>query len=143
MGNVKTISINNFTTDSGIVYDKIDLHYQHFGQSYENAPVVLINHSLTGDSNVAGLKGWWNEVVGPNLTIDTLNFSVLAFNIPGNGVNGYTLENYKDFHTGDIAEIFFQGLQILGITKTFCSNRRFNWRWNCLGDGGFIPEFDR
>tara|TARA_B100001059_G_scaffold174360_1_gene174712 strand:- start:58877 stop:59872 length:996 start_codon:yes stop_codon:yes gene_type:complete len=119
MAKVKTISINNFTTDSGAFYDKIDLHYQHFGQSYDHAPVVLINHSLTGDANVAGSQGWWSEVVGPNLTIDTRHFSVLAFNIPGNGVNDYTLENYNDFHTGDIAEIFYQGLQILGIAKLF------------------------
>ena len=119
MAEVKTISINNFTTDSGAVYDKVDLHYQHFGQSSDHAPVVLINHSLTGDANVAGSQGWWSEVVGPNLTIDTRHFSVLAFNIPGNGVNDYTLENYNDFHTGDIAEIFYQGLQILGIVKLF------------------------
>ena len=64
MVHVKTISINNFTTDSGVVYDKIDLHYQHFGQSYQNAPVVLINHSLTGDANVTGPQGWLSEVVG-------------------------------------------------------------------------------
>jgi len=119
MAEVKTISIDNFTTDSGVVYDHIGLHYQHFGQSFHNAPVILINHSLTGDSNVTGHQGWWSEIVGPNLTIDTYHFSVLAFNIPGNGVNDYTLEKYEDFHTGDIAEIFYQGLQILGIQKLF------------------------
>tara|TARA_A100001011_G_scaffold398894_1_gene505029 strand:+ start:2400 stop:3401 length:1002 start_codon:yes stop_codon:yes gene_type:complete len=119
MSEVKTISINNFTTDSGIAYDQIDLHYQHFGQSFDHAPVVLINHSLTGDANVIGHKGWWSEIVGPNLTIDTHRFSILAFNIPGNGVNDYILEKYEDFHTGDIAEIFYQGLQILSIQKLF------------------------
>ena len=119
MAEVKTISINNFTTDSGVVYDSIDLHYQHFGQSFERAPVVLINHSLTGDSNVAGPQGWWSEIVGPNLTIDTDHYSILAFNIPGNGVKNYTLENYSDFHTGDIAQIFCEGLQLLGIKKLY------------------------
>ena len=119
MAEVKTISINNFITDSGVVYDSIDLHYQHFGQSFERAPVVLINHSLTGDSNVTGPQGWWSEIVGPNLTIDTNHYSILAFNIPGNGVKNYTLENYSDFHTGDIAEIFCKGLQLLGIKKLF------------------------
>ena len=109
MSEVKTISIDNFTTDSGAVYDHIVLYYQHFGQSFHNAPVILINHSLTGDSNVTGHQGWWSEIVGPNLTIDTHHFSVLAFNIPGNGVNDYTLEKYEDFHTGDIAEIFYRG----------------------------------
>jgi homoserine O-acetyltransferase len=74
---------------------------------------------LTGDANVAGPQGWWDEIVGPNLTIDTDYYSILAFNIPGNGVKNYILDNYDDFHTGDIAEIFYHGLQILGIQKLF------------------------
>ena len=119
MTEVKTISVKDFTTDSGAVYEQIDINYQHFGQVFDQAPVVLINHSLTGDANVAGPQGWWTKVVGPNLTIDTNHFAILAFNIPGNGVNDYTLDQYDGFHTGDIAEIFFKGLQILGIQKLF------------------------
>ena len=119
MSKVKTISIPNFTTASGSYYHKVELHYQHFGRNCINAPVVLINHSLTGDANVAGSSGWWNEIVGPNLTIDTKTYAILAFNIPGNGVNNYTIENYQDFHTGDIAEIFYKGLQVLGVEKLF------------------------
>ena len=119
MSKVKTISIINFTTASGSYYDKVELHYQHFGRNCINAPVVLINHSLTGDSNVAGSSGWWNEIVGPNLTIDTKTYAILAFNIPGNGVKNYIIENYQDFHTGDIAEIFYKGLQLLGVEKLF------------------------
>ena len=95
------------------------MHYQHFGKAFDEAPVVLINHSLTGDANVAGPKGWWNEIVGPNLTIDTNQYAIIALNIPGNGVNDYTLDHYLDFHTGDIAEIFYRGLQLLGIQKLF------------------------
>ena len=119
MSKVKTISIPNFTTANGSYYDKVELHYQHFGRNCINAPVVLINHSLTGDANVAGSSGWWNEIVGPNLTIDTKTYAILAFNIPGNGVNNYIIENYQDFHTGDIAEIFYKGLQVLGVQKLF------------------------
>jgi homoserine O-acetyltransferase len=119
MSKVKTISIPNFTTASGSYYDTVELHYQHFGRNCINAPVVLINHSLTGDANVAGSSGWWNEIVGPNLTIDTKTYAILAFNIPGNGVNNYIIENYHDFHTGDIAEIFYKGLQVLGVQKLF------------------------
>jgi len=119
MTEVKTITINNFTTDSGVKYDRIKLHFQHFGASYSEAPVVLINHSLTGDANVAGPQGWWSEIVGPNLTIDTRHFAVIAFNIPGNGVKNEVIENPQDFHTGDIATIFYQGLQQLGIQKLF------------------------
>ena len=119
MSKVKTISIPNFTTASGSFYDKVELHYQHFGRDYNDAPVILINHSLTGDANVAGSSGWWNEIVGPNLTIDTNKYAILGFNIPGNGVKNYLLENYQDFHAGDIAEIFYQGLKFLGVQQLF------------------------
>ena len=119
MSEVKTIVISDFTTASGVPYKSIDLHYQHFGRDYKDAPVVLINHSLTGDANVAGPVGWWSEIVGPNLTIDTNRFAILAFNIPGNGVNDYLLENYEDFHTGDIAAIFYRGLEALDINQLF------------------------
>ena len=119
MSKVITIPIPNFTTASGSYYNEIELHYQHFGRDYNDAPVILINHSLTGDANVAGSSGWWNEIVGPNLTIDTNKYAILGFNIPGNGVKNYLLENYQDFHAGDIAEIFYQGLKFLGVQQLF------------------------
>ena len=119
MSKVITIPIHNFTTASGSYYNEIELHYQHFGRDYNDAPVILINHSLTGDANVAGSSGWWNEIVGPNLTIDTDKYAILGFNIPGNGVKNYLLENYQDFHAGDIAEIFYQGLKFLGVQQLF------------------------
>mgnify|MGYP000449481398 FL=1 len=49
MAVVKTISIEDFTTDAGAVYKQIDLHYQQFGKQIGKAPIVLVNHSLTGD----------------------------------------------------------------------------------------------
>ena len=119
MSKIISIPIPNFTTASGSYYNEIELHYQHFGRDYNDAPVILINHSLTGDANVAGSSGWWNEIVGPNLTIDTNKYAILGFNIPGNGVKNYLLENYQDFHAGDIAEIFYQGLKFLGVQQLF------------------------
>jgi homoserine acetyltransferase len=50
--------------------------------------LFLVNHALTGNSNVTGSEGWWNALIGPNKPIDTNLFSVLAFNIPGNGFDG-------------------------------------------------------
>lgn len=119
MAVVKTISIEDFTTDAGAVYKQIDLQYQQFGQAIDQAPVVLINHSLTGDANVTGPEGWWSEIVGPGCTIDTNHYAIIAFNIPGNGVNDNVLKNFEDFHTGDIAEIFYLSLKQLGISKLF------------------------
>ena len=121
MANLKTLTLTNFTTHSGTFYSQFPLHYEHFGADYKTAPVVLVNHSLTGDSSVCGEKGWWSEVVGPRLSIDTDKYAIIAFNIPGNGVANSLYDNYEDFHTGDIAKLFFLGLDHLGITSLFAN----------------------
>ena len=115
---LKKISISNFETQSGKYQDLI-LSYELFGQPLHTAPVVLINHALTGNSNVAGEDGWWKEVVGEEKCIDTNRFTILAFNVPGNGYDGFIIENYKDFVARDIAEIFVLGLKELKIDHLF------------------------
>ena len=119
MSEIHKVSINDFKTDSGALYRSLDLFYQHFGKDYSKAPIVLVNHSLTGDSNVSGKNGWWSEIIGPGMTIDTNYYSVLAFNIPGNGFQDSLINNYNDFHTGDIARLFFEGLRKLGIKNLY------------------------
>jgi homoserine O-acetyltransferase len=111
----------NYTTKSGKTTE-IVLSYQLFGKPLQEAPIVMINHALTGNSNVTGEGGWWNPIVGPNKVIDTNIFTVLAFNIPGNGhdqVSNNLIENYKDFTARDIAEIFAKALDYLKITQLF------------------------
>ena len=93
------------------------LSYQHFGQDYTTAPVVVINHPLTANSCVTGTEGWWNDVIGENKTIDTNIYAVICFNIPGNGYDGYFIEDFKHWHTGTVAGYFIAGLRQLGITK--------------------------
>ncbi len=116
---IATIPISDFKTQTGVSYDLIDLHYHQFGQVLGTAPVVLVNHSLTGDSAVCGAKGWWNEIVGEGQTIDTQHYCILAFNIPGNGILNQTFQNPEDFHTGDIAALFLEGLKKLGVEKLY------------------------
>ena len=116
---LKKIVINNFLTSSGSFYKKLPLSYQLFGRELHSAPIVLINHALTGNSNVAGEHGWWNDLVGDNKVIDTNKYTVLAFNIPGNGYDGFVIENYKDFISRDVANIFLIGLEELRIKKLF------------------------
>ena len=116
---IKTLTISQFTTSTGAFYNSINLHYQHFGKAIGSSPVILVNHSLTGDSQVTGKNGWWNEIIGYRKTIDTHQYSILAFNIPGNGTLEQTFSNPEDFHTGDIASIFIKGLKILKIDKLY------------------------
>jgi len=80
---------------------------------------VLVNHALTGNSNVAGEDGWWKELIGENKVIDLNRYTVLAFNIPGNGYDGYIIENYQNLVARDIARVFLKGISQLKIDKLF------------------------
>ena len=110
------IKLKNHQLISGKILD-IDLSYQLFGPELYSAPIVLVNHAFTGNSNVAGENGWWNSLIGEHQTIDTNTFSVICFNIPGNGFDGNLIKNYQDFTPKDIATIFLQGLSLLNISK--------------------------
>ena len=110
------ITLQNFKLKSGKILD-INLSYQIFWPELFSAPVILVNHALTGNSNVSGEKGWWRDLIGKEKIIDTDRFTVLCFNIPGNGYDGNIIENYQDFITSDVARIFLEGLNYLKIEK--------------------------
>ncbi|PIA81791.1 aspartate kinase [Gaetbulibacter sp. 4G1] len=113
------IIISDFITESKAANPEIKLSYQVFGKPIGTAPIVLVNHALTGNSDVAGKNGWWSDLIGNNKVIDTKLYSVLAFNIPGNGYDGFVIENYKGFVARDIAKLFLIGLEKLKIEKLF------------------------
>ncbi|WP_338356421.1 bifunctional aspartate kinase/homoserine dehydrogenase I [Yeosuana marina] len=113
------IIIKDFVTENKVINSEIKLSYQLFGEPLGSAPIVLVNHALTGNSNVAGDDGWWKDLVGDDKVIDTKLYTVLAFNIPGNGFDSFVIENYKDFVARDIASLFLLGLKELKINKLF------------------------
>lgn len=113
------IKIQNFTTESGAFYASINLSFKVFGLALNTAPIVLVNHALTGNSQVIGETGWWNNLIGENRTIDTQKYTILAFNVPGNGYDEKIIENYLDFTARDIAKIFLEGIKILNIEKLY------------------------
>jgi homoserine O-acetyltransferase len=119
MNQLKYITVNNFVSGNGNKEDTIKLSYQLFGKPLHSAPVVLINHALTGNSDVAGDEGWWKDLVGKNKVIDNQKYTILAFNIPGNGYDGFVIENYKDYVARDVANIFLIGLEKLNIKELF------------------------
>ena len=121
MEKLQYIHIPDFFTDSGKPYS-INLSYQTFGKTLYEAPIVLVNHALTANSNVIGEQGWWNDLIGANKCIDTNLYTILAFNIPGNGYDNNAenlIENYKDFSARDIAKVFALGLKQLKIEQLF------------------------
>ncbi|SHM99479.1 homoserine O-acetyltransferase [Chryseobacterium carnipullorum] len=97
----------------------IPLTYQIFGKDLFTAPLILVNHALTGNSNVSGEKGWWKQLIGANQVIDTNKYTVLCFNIPGNGYDHFLIDEYEDFTLSDIAQIFLKGLEALHIKNIY------------------------
>lgn len=117
------ITITDFFTESGAYYPNLKLSYQLVGSDSADAPIVLVNHALTGNSEVTGENGWWNKLIGDGKCIDTNYFKILSFDIPGNGFSLETglIKQYKDFVARDIAKIFIRGLEHLKINQLFAA----------------------
>ena len=65
----------------------VRLAYETWGSLDADASnAVLLCHALTGDSHAtsrSGEDGWWNDVVGPGLAIDTDRYFVVCPNVLG------------------------------------------------------------
>lgn len=115
---LKTCRIPKYKSVNSIEYTDIDVTYQVFGEKIGSAPIVLVNHALTGNSDVVSAdRGWWRDLIGYDKLIDLNKYTVLAFNILGNGYDGNTFEDYEKFNLRDIAFIFLEALDIIGIKK--------------------------
>ena len=122
MNSLKYITVPNFASEDGKISADVTLSYQLFGPELHSAPVVLINHALTGNSDVAGENGWWKSIVGDSKLIDTEKYTVLAFDIPGNGYKTTEiLFAYNAFSARDIANLFGLAVQQLGISSLYAA----------------------
>lgn len=111
---------SEFKTQTGFVYKNFEISYQLFGKPLHKAPIILVLHPLTANSNVAGKKGWWQKIISKKGTIDLEKYTVIAFNILGNGYDEKPenlIYNYEDFSCKDLAFIFKKALEKLNIQK--------------------------
>lgn len=111
------ILLEDFETLSGSKIKKLQISYQVFGKKLGSAPVIVVNHALTGNSLVSGINGWWSDIIGFEKPIDTTKYSVLCFNIPGNGFNENNFDFNLDLNLGDIALMFIKAIDKLKIGK--------------------------
>ena len=114
---IQTQHIPNFQTHTGY-HCHLTVTYQLFGQVLGSTPVILVNHALTGNSQVTGEHGWWNNLIGPEKAIDTNCFTILAIDIPGNGFDDIPqnrIGQYKQFNLHDIARVQLTVLDALNI----------------------------
>jgi homoserine O-acetyltransferase/O-succinyltransferase len=122
--NLKKITIPCWELQSGLKHTNYWLFYETFGPELGTAPVVLVNHALTGNSNVVGKTGWWHDLIGENKAINTQKYTIIAFNIPGNGYDGNPanlIDDYKNCTVKDIAQVFWQGLSQLNVKELYAA----------------------
>lgn len=113
-----SVQIKNYPING--VSQNIALTYELFGAPLHSAPVVLVNHALTGNSHVAGETGWWKKVF--TNSIDLRRFTLIAFNIPGNGYAGTPLiDDYAAWNTRIVADLFWKALGILGVGQLYAA----------------------
>ena len=86
-----------FALEGGGVLDEITVAYETWGTlDADGSNAVLVCHALTGDAHAAGpsgpgqpTDGWWDELIGPGLALDTDRYFVVCINALG-GCQGTT-----------------------------------------------------
>ena len=109
MKNIRNIDLFDFNLEKGKQLEHIALSYEVVGQPLGTAPIIIVNHSLTGNATVSGRYGWWNGLIGENKTIDINIYTIISFNIPGNGFeDNYEalIPNYRDFTIRELQQFF-------------------------------------
>lgn len=113
----------DFVTSYGVRIPSLRVTYQLFGKPLGTAPVVVVNHAFTGNSQVVGENGWWAEAIGTAKVINTDIYTVVAFNIPGNGFHAREedmITNYQHWAAVDVARLFNIALkEHLGLNSVF------------------------
>lgn len=116
---LRDIFIDDFVSEGGEQYDHFALSYEVAGPPLGSAPVVVVNHALTGNSTVTGERGWWSKLISEEGAISPASYTILAFNIPGNGYDGREASDPERFTLKDVARLFILGLERLGLTRVY------------------------
>ena len=81
---MKLVSIGDFHTEAGATLADAHIAYHRFGHllgdPHGRNNVIVVEHALTGDSNVAE---WWADLVGPGKALDTTKWCIIATNTLG------------------------------------------------------------
>jgi homoserine O-acetyltransferase len=105
--------LSNLKLESGRVLASARIAFETWGElNHEHTNAVLILHALTGDSHATGAagkahptEGWWHEIIGPGLAIDTDKYFVVAPNILG-GCQGSTGPSSLDANGREYGPLF-------------------------------------
>lgn len=86
----RTVLRDGLRLDSGQLIRPLHVAWRSYGTlNADRSNAILICHALTGDQYVAerhpstGKPGWWANLVGPGLPVDTDRFFVICANVLG------------------------------------------------------------
>ena len=86
-GDRRFLKIGDVPLENGETLEDVTIAYQSWGELNSNRDnAILVNHALTGWSDVAG---WWPLMVGPGLPFDTDKYFIVCPNVIG-GCQGST-----------------------------------------------------
>ena len=86
-GDRRFLKIGDVGLEDGEVLKDVTIAYQSWGElNAKKDNAILVNHAMTGWSDVAG---WWPSMVGPGLPFDTNKYFVVCPNVIG-GCQGST-----------------------------------------------------
>ncbi|MEY4434235.1 MAG: hypothetical protein RIR16_275 [Actinomycetota bacterium] len=112
-GDRQFVNLPTLNLESGRALEGARVAFETWGElNHEHTNAVLVLHALTGDSHLRGsaskshpTDGWWKEIVGPGLAIDTDKYFVVAPNILG-GCQGTTGPSSLDKFGREFASLF-------------------------------------
>ena len=111
-------SPDELTLESGEKLGPITLAYETYGKlNAEKSNAILIVHALTGDAHVAGLGGWWENLIGEGKGINTEKYFVVCCNVIG-GCKGSTGPSSINPETGKPYSLSFPLIGISDMVET-------------------------
>lgn len=119
MQTLNQITIPVWPLEDNTIVNNVSVTYRQYGLPIGTAPVILINHSLNGDSDC---MFHWDGVIGKNKAIDLSEYTVISIDIPGNEVAKEIRYDHLPFDkisARDVAVLFWLTLFELEIDELF------------------------
>ena len=119
MNTLQQITIPVWPLEDNTIVNNVSVTFRQYGLPMGSAPVILVNHSLNGDSDCLF---HWDGVVGANKAIDLSEYTVVSIDIPGNDVVQEIKYDYLPFEkisARDVAVLFWLTLFELDVNELF------------------------
>lgn len=119
MQSLQQLTLPVWPLEDNTILEQVSVTFQTFGLPLGTAPIILINHSLKGNSDCTY---HWEGVMGKNKAIDLNEYTVICIDIPGNGISETIKYDYiprEKITARDVAVLFWLTLFELEVQEIF------------------------